>query len=400
LLCDRGATGLIAVPVCDSSEAWGTLFVEAPVDDVVRCDALADQLAAWFAGQRDSDAQDESRQGLPSDVPRRIGRYDVVRRIGSGGMATVYLGKTEVAGGERLVAHKILHSHLHHAGGGEQFSEEARLTASIRHANVVQVLDYGEHGSRPFLVMEYVEGTNLAALARRAIQDASRSTIPIPIVGRILSDVASGLHAAHELRDEAGLPMNVVHRDVSLQNVMAGVDGVTRITDFGIAKTRALLEVTRHGWLSGKLRYMSPEQIAGEQVDRRADIWALGVVAWELIAGRRLFGRDADEEVVRRIRAGELRALGRGSGSDLPSELVEVVGRALRRDPGERFATALELRSAVVDAWQTAGGIADSEDVARYVKWACSSHEPLSVSTRALSPDPASAAPATVRQRR
>jgi len=224
---------------------------------------------------------------------QRIDRYELVAEIASGGMATVFLSRLSGVGGfQRFVAIKRLHPHL--AGEKEfveMFLDEARLAAGIHHPNVVPILEVGASPRGYYLVMEYIEGDTLARLLARATTSGNR--LPIAIGLRVILDMLAGLHAAHELHDEKGEPVELVHRDVSPQNVLVGVDGISRITDFGVARASSRLTATRVGQLKGKIAYMAPEQAMGvPDVDRRADVFSAGIVLWEVLAARRLFKAD------------------------------------------------------------------------------------------------------------
>ena len=218
-------------------------------------------------------------------VVLRVGRYEALRPIASGGMATVYLGRAEGARGfERQVAIKAMHPHL--ADDPEfvtMFLDEARMAANIRHPNVVPTLDVAEEGGQLFLIMEYIEGFSLHAM-KRALKKQNGS-VPLPIALRIALDMLAGLHAAHELTSSDGAPMKLVHRDVSPQNVLVGVDGVSRIMDFGIARAEIRITATQGSQVKGKTAYMAPEQIRAQPIDRRCDVYAAGIVTWELITG-------------------------------------------------------------------------------------------------------------------
>ncbi|MEP7053353.1 MAG: serine/threonine-protein kinase, partial [Pseudomonadota bacterium] len=195
----------------------------------------------------------------PGAGRQRVDRYELVGEIASGGMATVYLARlTGVGGFQRFVAMKRLHPHLaNEKEFVEMFLDEARIAARIHHPNVVPILEVGASAVGYYLVMEYIEGDTLARLLARAATRGKR--LPVPIALRIALDMLSGLHAAHELRDDAGEPVNLVHRDVSPQNVLVGVDGIARITDFGVARAASRLTATRVGQLKGKIAYMAPE---------------------------------------------------------------------------------------------------------------------------------------------
>jgi serine/threonine protein kinase len=231
-----------------------------------------------------------------------VDRYELVAEIASGGMATVFLARLSGVGGfQRMVAIKRLHPHL--AGDQEfvdMFLDEARLAAGIHHPNVVSILEVGASPRGYYLVMEYIEGDTLARLLARAATSSQR--VPEPIVIRVVLDMLAGLHAAHELKDEAGQPTSLVHRDVSPQNLLVGVDGVCRITDFGVARAATRLAGTRVGQLKGKIAYMAPEQALGQtDLDRRADVFAAGIVLWEVLAGRRLFKSENEAATLSRV---------------------------------------------------------------------------------------------------
>ena len=290
----------------------------------------------------------EPPEGDGSTNGRVLGRYELLTEIASGGMASVFLGRARgVAGFERVVAVKVCHPHLRlDEEFAEMFLDEARLAAKIHHPNVVSTLDVGEDDGRLYLVMEYIEGDRLSGLIKAAGKRGRR--IPPPIAARIFIDLLSGLHAAHELADHDGADLSVVHRDVSPQNVLVGVDGVARITDFGIAKTEARVTETGLKQVKGKLAYMAPEQLAGEGVTRRTDLYSAGVVLWETLTGRRLFRGETDVDTVQLVVKGDVPP---------PSELVPgldpafdaVVLRAVDRDPARRFATAAAFAEALED---------------------------------------------------
>ena len=267
-------------------------------------------------------------------------RYEIVRKIASGGMATVYLGRgVSALGFERPVAIKACHPHLLEAGDRTQVVlEEARIAALIRHPNVVATLDVTLCDGSVMIVMEYVEGLTVAGLVKAAAR-ADRP-VPVSIALRIAEDALAGLHAAHELRADDGRLLGIVHRDVSPQNVIVGIDGFAKLADFGVFKgdTRSA-RVTATGEVKGKLGYIAPEVYQGEAATRRSDVYALAVVLWELCAGRRLFDEAADAATMQRVLAGSVPALS-SLRSDVPYELDAALARALALDPTDRFATA------------------------------------------------------------
>lgn len=274
-----------------------------------------------------------------------VGRYAVYGAIASGGMATAHFGRLlGPIGFSRVVAIKRLHPH--HARDPEfvaRFIEEARLAARIQHPNVTQTLDVVSAQGELFHVMEYVHGASLASLVAGAV---ARSSPASPrVVAAIGSGILQGLHAAHEARSTDGEPLDLVHRDVSPENVLVGADGIAKVGDFGIAKARGLPDTTGEGRVRGKLGYIAPEQLHGPAT-RASDVFATGVVLWEALAGERLFRGADDEETLRRLRAHAIPPLGERR-PDVPAALEEVLRRSLERDPGARHATAREMALAL-----------------------------------------------------
>lgn len=282
---------------------------------------------------------------------KKYGRYETLHRIASGGMASVYLGRHVGAGGfERLVAIKVMHDHIaEDPSFSTMFLDEARLAAKIRHPNVVPTLDVADDGR--YIVMEYVEGASLQAiLVARA--NKKQGPIPLPIALRIFLDALAGLHAAHELRDQAGKPLKLVHRDVSPHNVLVGVDGMSRITDFGIAFAEARLTSTKSGQLKGKLPYMAPEQLEDAELTRKTDVYAAGCVLWEMLAGQRLFKGKSEAAVACAVLAGPERTVSDVRG-DIPKAIDDACMRALtsadvRYETALAFAEALEVAADAV----------------------------------------------------
>jgi eukaryotic-like serine/threonine-protein kinase len=279
-------------------------------------------------------------------IPRIVGRYAIFDEIASGGMATVFLGRLMGAGGfARTVAIKRLHPQF--AKDPEfvaMFLDEARLAARIRHPNVVPTLDVVASKGELFLVMEYVRGEALSRLARAAKSGGHR--VPLPIVLRVIGDAMQGLHAAHEARDERGVSLQIVHRDVTPQNIMVGADGVGRLLDFGVAKAAGRAHTTQEGQIKGKLAYMAPEQLTGTGVSRQTDVYSASVVLWEMLSGERLFAGGSETDVIAKLLKRDIR---RPSElvSGIPPALDDVVMRGLAHDPEERFPTARDLCVAI-----------------------------------------------------
>jgi eukaryotic-like serine/threonine-protein kinase len=281
----------------------------------------------------------------PSNVPPTLGEYSLLTKLASGGMATVYVArKTGVAGFERLVAIKCCHPHLREDEEFvSMFLDEARLAASIRHPNVVGTLDVSD-GEYLYLVMEYIEGCSLGNLVRHAFKTGTM--LPPAIAVRVMIDTLLGLHAAHELLDSDGQPLGLVHRDVSPQNILIGIDGVSRITDFGIAFASARSTVTQEGRIKGKFAYLSPEQAKSQPVTRRMDIFSAGTVLWEALVGRALFRRNDDAATISAVISGVIPAPSSVNRA-LPRGLDAVVMKALQRNPDTRFQTAADFAEAL-----------------------------------------------------
>jgi serine/threonine-protein kinase len=298
---------------------------------------------------------------------QRLDRYELVAELASGGMATVFLGRILGVGGfQRFVAIKRLHPHLaSEQEFVEMFLDEARLAASIHHPNVVPILEVGTSDRGYYLVMEYIEGDTLARLLARAA--TSRQRIPIPIANRIVLDTLSGLHAAHELRDDNDRHLNLVHRDVSPQNILVGINGTARITDFGVARAATRLSSTRSGQLKGKLAYMAPEQARGGMIDRRADVFAVGTVLWEVLADKRLFKGEGEADTLNRVLFEPIPRL-REIAPDVHPALETVAMKSLERDPQKRFASAAVFADELEKAARNIHALASVREVAEYVQ--------------------------------
>jgi serine/threonine protein kinase len=281
----------------------------------------------------------------PHSKPLIVGRYAVYDAIASGGMATVHFGQLlGPVGFSRVVAIKRLHEmYARDPEFVSGFLDEARLAARIRHPNVVPTLDIVATKGELFLVMEYIQGEALSRLLRALRERGER--VPPTVAASIVSGALQGLHAAHEAVDEHGRCLDIVHRDVSPQNILVGTDGTARVLDFGVAKALGRHQTTRDGQIKGKLSYMAPEQLKAEHMTRQADIYAAAVVLWETLTGERLFKGDTDAVVLARILAGELRKPSDVDPSLAAFDAVTMKGLAPR--PEDRFKTAREMALAV-----------------------------------------------------
>jgi eukaryotic-like serine/threonine-protein kinase len=239
--------------------------------------------------------------GIPAGagqlLGKRLGKFEIVALLALGGTAEIYLARIGGAAGfEKYVVVKCLHDHLaDDAEFVKMFLDEARLAAHLDHSNIVQTMELGNHEGRYYMVMEFLAGLSLAMIIRRASERMADTRIPVPVVLNILAQSAAGLHYAHE-KAMNGRALNIVHRDISPQNLVVSFEGVVKLVDFGIAKAEMRETRTRSGTIKGKFAYMSPEQCVANNVDRRTDVFALGVIAHELLTGRRLFKRPSPYE--------------------------------------------------------------------------------------------------------
>jgi len=279
----------------------------------------------------------------------------------------VYLARTRgVAGFEREVALKLVHAHLRADEESRMhLLEEARLAARIRHPNVVPVTEVDSDSCGVFLVMEYVEGEALSGLVR-LLRD-SNHRLPTRLIARIMNDALAGLHAAHELRDPQGQPVGLVHRDFSPQNILVGIEGVARLADFGVAKAASRTVRTKTGLVKGKVAYMSPEQARGHKVDRRCDVWAAGVVVWELVTGRKLYDHEDDVATLLSVVTEEPPRLG-SVLQGVPASLDDAVAYALTSDVGSRCPSAETFRQMLESAWDECGGMASTTELGAFVR--------------------------------
>ncbi|MDP3214222.1 MAG: serine/threonine-protein kinase, partial [Deltaproteobacteria bacterium] len=290
-----------------------------------------------------------------------------MRKIASGGMGSVELAVA--ASGRslgRMVAVKRLHPHLAEDERFlSMFFDELAITASLHHPHIVEIVDWGKDDRGHFLVLEYVPGDSLFALARAT----QKRGIPFPVelALYIVACTAEGLHAAHELRDDRGESRHLVHRDVSHSNVLVGIHGQVTLIDFGVAKARDNLTHTVTGTLKGKFGYLSPEQARGEALDRRSDLFSLGVVLWELLSGQRLFHGATEWESMRRTLEQDAPAL-HPDWPEVPAAVDELLARALARSRDERPATCLDLADALRAIARAEGYTAGEDELARFFR--------------------------------
>ncbi|MGD0524102.1 MAG: serine/threonine-protein kinase [Polyangiaceae bacterium] len=293
---------------------------------------------------------------------QRVGSYEMLVELASGGTATVGIAVYRGAEGfERLVVLKRVHRYLtKDRDFMNMLLDEARLASSIRHPNVVPVIDVVRTEDEVSLVMDYVESVSLSQLTREAERTGKR--LPIAVAARIVYDALIGLHEAHDAVDIRRQPLGIVHRDVSPQNIVVGVDGVSRVIDFGIAKARSRIASTRAGTIKGKCAYMAPEQADGLPIDRRCDVFAAGIVLWESLTGKRLFQGDDEFDVMRRVMRAPIPAPS-SANPECGPDVDVVLSHALARPLEERFQTARAFARALEQAIPLAPARAVGEQV-------------------------------------
>ncbi|MFL5321178.1 MAG: serine/threonine protein kinase, partial [Myxococcaceae bacterium] len=275
-----------------------------------------------------------------------FGRYQLLKKIASGGMGQVFLARTGGSGGfeKLLVIKRILPQLVEDEEFIEMFFDEARIAARLNHPNLVQIFDLDQAEGSHYLAMEYVAGEDLRRVDKKA--RAISTPIPLGLILRIISDAAAGLDYAHKARDAQGKPLNLVHRDVSPQNILVGFDGAVKLIDFGVAKAAGRMQHTASGILKGKYPYMSPEQADGQEMDGRSDQFALGIVCWELLTQQRLFKGESDMHTLRLVKDC-LVPKPSSLNPEVPPAIDEVVLKALAPKAQDRYRDAAEFRLAI-----------------------------------------------------
>jgi len=293
--------------------------------------------------------------------------YQLLHRIGTGGMAEVFVAEKKGPEGfaKKVAVKRILPHLIDDRGFREMFLEEARLAARLTHPNIVAIYELGETGGVFFIVMEYIAGVSLQWLIERRAAD--KAPLPAPLVAQIAIQVLDGLAYAHSLTDEQGRPLGIVHRDVTPQNIMMDDNGVVRLLDFGLAFAGNRAQRTESDVLKGKISYCAPEYAEGKRPDCRADLFALGIVMYQLVCGVRPFDGNSEAATIRNILAGKKRRPSERVGEVSPM-LESVIWRALERDPDARFRNAREMAVALREYLIDAGSLADREALARLLK--------------------------------
>ncbi len=315
--------------------------------------------------------------------PEVFGKYHLLEKIATGGMAEVFRARSYgMEGFEKILVVKRV---LDHLAKDEEFIQlfqyEALIAVELQHVNIVQVFEFEQVEGQYYIAMEYVHGLDLARLLTRARRTGP---FPIPLALFITCEVLKALQFAHDKSDEHGRPMNVVHCDISPQNILISYAGEVKITDFGISRA-AMQAAGTHKVVRGKYAYMSPEQVEGGELDGRSDVFSLGIVLWELLAGRRLFKARTREETLARVRRAEVPSL-RTFRSEVSEDLEGLVLKTLSRRASDRYTTAAELLEALSILVVREGHRATNNDLSRYLK------DVLEAASRAQSGDPSAAA--------
>jgi serine/threonine-protein kinase len=293
-----------------------------------------------------------------------LGRYELLLPIAQGGMASVWAARLKgTRGFQKMVAIKTMLPGLIDDPQFERmFLDEASLASQVRHPHVIEIMDLGEQDGILYIVMEWVDGEPISVILKYA---AARGGIPLPVAVHVAIQASRGLHAAHELRDDTGSLVGLVHRDVSPQNVLLTYDGVVKVVDFGVAKvTNRASSETRAGQLKGKIAYMSPEQLKGDKIDRRTDVFAMGIMLYMMTTGRHPFRGDDEPSTIRQITAEEPAVPPSTLVANYPPALEQVVMQAIAKDPAKRLPTANDVVVALTRALPPA----TDEEVAAFLR--------------------------------
>jgi len=303
----------------------------------------------------------------PSFSVRAFGSYYLLDRIAVGGMAEIFKAKQSgVRGFEKiLVIKKILQGLSDDPEFVEMFEDEAKIAAQLNHANIVQIYELGEIENTLYITMEFVEGKNLRDVTRAISGKGLHLSIPQSIY--IISEVLKGLDYAHRKKDSQGVPLQIIHRDMSPQNIVLSYEGEVKILDFGIAKAASKISKTEAGVLKGKFSYMSPEQASGRPIDQTTDIYACGVILHELLSSERLFRAETDMETIERVKQANVHPPSE-KNSSIPKELDGVVLNALQRSPEKRYQTAGEMLSDLVQVAQHQNFALNSQELSAFLR--------------------------------
>lgn len=303
------------------------------------------------------------------NYPSEYGKYILLESIGQGGMSAIDLAQSSVSDAQyvRFLVIKRMHAKfVEDPSFVRMFQDEARINAELQHANIAQVYDFGQVKDEFYIAMEYIPGLDLRELQRALIMQ--EKTIPLRITLKIICEVLEALSYAHNRVDTYGRNMNIVHRDVNPRNVMLSVRGEIKLIDFGVAKSDTKIEQTVNKTLKGKFAYMSPEQFEGAKLDGRSDLFAIGLMLFEMIENRRPFAKLSEVQIMHRILSGRIPQLSGPKDHPQPELIQEIHRTALKTDPNERFENAQEMKEAIIEAAKPIGGIASSQEMASFLR--------------------------------
>jgi serine/threonine-protein kinase len=301
-------------------------------------------------------------------VSQTLGKYTLIRKLATGGMAEVFLARADGPMGfaKKCVVKRILPHFNDDQRFIQMFLGEARLAAELNHPNLVQIFDFGEAHGQYYLAMEYIDGANLRVLNQAARRVAG--PISFALAARIIALAAEGLHYAHELRDESGQFLNLVHRDISPDNILVARNGSVKVVDFGIAKASTQPHLTKSGMIKGKMAYMPPEQLAREPLDRRADLFALGIVFYELITGGMPFDATSEVSIIQAIMSQKPLERATVYRPDCPPELEAIITKCLEKDVSKRYPSCVELQADLETFIRSTGQTVGTREVAQLVE--------------------------------
>ena len=298
-----------------------------------------------------------------ASAPERLGRYAISSHLASGGMAEIFVAQAADQR-EPVVVKVITRERAAEAEFIQMFLDEARLVATLNHPNIARLIEVGKDGQVYFLAMELVRGETVRAILEKSAR--ARNPVPHGVVLGIVAKVAQALHHAHERKGSNGAPLDIVHRDVTPSNVMVSHDGVVKLLDFGVARAKGRAQETVSGTVKGKFAYMAPEQCQGKRVDRRADVFSLGILLYELSTLRRAFRAESDYETLQKIMAGNI-ATPSSLVPGFPPALEALIQRAMALDPADRFQTAAEFGEAAERLAAELGGLAGPRELRAFM---------------------------------
>ena len=305
---------------------------------------------------------------VPHPVTTKLGKYTLVKKLATGGMAEVFLARADGPMGfaKKCVVKRILPHFNDDPRFIEMFLGEARLAAELNHPNLVQIFDFGQSDGQYYLAMEFIDGANLRVLNQAARR--SHGPLGFAIAARMIALAAEGLHFAHELRDENGQFLNLVHRDISPDNILVSKNGAVKVVDFGIAKASTQPHLTKSGMIKGKMAYMPPEQLAREPLDRRADLFALGIVFYELVTGGMPFDATSEVSIIQAIMSQKPLEKPTVYRPDCPPELEAIISKCLEKDRNNRYASCVELQADLETFIRSTGQTVGTREIAQLVE--------------------------------